>query len=177
MPRQFLLGMGTGGCGLVLLAEIWRQQPHCRATFQQPPLLPWESSHNRREIQERLTRWQQTTTERFVADVAAFYLPYAETALRNMPNLTCVCLHRPEDEVMATMTAALNAQSRVPLDHWTSEPTPLRQHDLNWSRTFPQYSEASREAGLRRYWRSAIPSDFYCSIRKNSLTRPVSGGC
>lgn len=107
MPRQILLGMGTGGCGLELLTEIWRQQPHCRATFQQPPLLPWVSRNSQREIQERFTRWQQTTTERFVADVAAFYLPYADTALANTPNLTCVCLRRPEDEVVATMTAAL----------------------------------------------------------------------
>jgi hypothetical protein len=41
----------------------------------------------------------------------------------------------------------------VPADHWSEQPAAGYYHDPVWSTIFPKYPVASREEGIRRYWR------------------------
>lgn len=152
MARQLILGLGAGQCGLELFSDILSRQPYTRVACQQPPLLPWDRIEGAPGIRDRLTRMLATTRERFVGDVASFYLPYVEQAVSFDPTIRMVCLKRPADEVVAGFLAALNQAPRTPIDHWTEHPQPPFEHHLLWSKTFPKYDVVDRESGIRRYW-------------------------
>ncbi|SIO06122.1 Methyltransferase domain-containing protein [Singulisphaera sp. GP187] len=152
MARQIILGLGAGQCGLELFSEILGRQPSTHVTCQQPPLLPWNRVEGAPGVRDRLTRLLATTPDRFIGDVASFYLPYVEQAVAFDPTMRMVCLKRPADEIVAGFLAALNQNPRTPIDHWSEQPRPPFEHHLLWSRTFPKYDVADRESGIRRYW-------------------------
>ncbi|WP_406700945.1 class I SAM-dependent methyltransferase [Singulisphaera sp. Ch08] len=156
MARQLILGLGAGQCGLELFSDILGRQSHTQVTFQQPPLMPWSRVEGTSGVRDRLTRLLSTTSERFVADVASFYLPYVEQAVAFDPTIRMICLKRPADEVVAGFLAALNRNARTPIDHWAEHPHPPFEHHILWSKTFPKYDVADRETGIRRYW-----GDYY----------------
>src|SRR5262245_19295698 len=134
MARQLVLGLGAGQCGLELLSDILGRQPYTRANCQQPPLMPWDRAEGAPGIRDRLARLLATTRERFVGDVASFYLPYVEQAVAFDPTIRMVCLKRPADEIVAGFLAALNRNPRTPIDHWSEHPQPPFEHHLLWSR-------------------------------------------
>lgn len=152
MKRRIILGMGAGQCGALLLAQILDRQPNSRVSHEQPPLLPWAVEPGAPGIRERLQRILDTRTERFVGDVATFYLPYAEEAIRFDPEIRIVCLKRPEEEVVARFSQFLDQATPFPTDHWAKEPPAGVYHDPVWSRIFPKYDVQDREEGIRRYW-------------------------
>lgn len=152
MLRRWLLGVGTGHCGLETLPEILGQQPGTRFTLLDVPRLPWQR-HGAPGLIDRLARWRQRTIEPVVGDAAPFYLPYIEEALKNEPALRVICLERPADEVVSAFCASLNKRPRTPVDHWSRISRPGFEHDPCWSHTYPHYDEPTREAGIRRYCR------------------------
>lgn len=151
MTQRWILGVGTGHCGLELLPEILGQQPGTRFTLMEAPRLRWDRLPGGPGLLERIARWRGATTESVVGDAAPFYLPYVEEALRNESALKVVCLELPADEVVAGYCTTLNKSPRTPVDHWMRTPRPGFEHDPRMSHTFPHYDETTREAGLRRY--------------------------
>jgi hypothetical protein len=53
------------------------------------------------------------------------------------------------EEILAGFEELARSQPLV-YHHWTTNPAPLA-HDPDWTRTFPQYDSADREAAIRRY--------------------------
>src|SRR5258708_6044042 len=98
MARRWILGVGTGHCGLELLPEILGQQPATRFTFMEPPRLRWDRLPGGPGLLARFARWRESTIEPVVGDAAPFYLPYVEEALRNESALRVIYLERPVDE-------------------------------------------------------------------------------
>ncbi|NUQ65215.1 MAG: class I SAM-dependent methyltransferase, partial [Pirellulales bacterium] len=94
----------------------------------------------------------ETRSERFVGDVASFYLPYVEEAIRAEPGIRIVCLKRPREEVVEGFCRFLDQATPFPVNHWVKEPAPGVYHDPLWTRIFPQYDTQNREEGIRRYW-------------------------
>jgi len=156
MKRQIILGMGAGQCGTGLLAQILDKQPHTNVTHEQPPLLPWANEPGAPGIIERLRRILDTRNERFVGDVAPFYLPYVPEAVEFDRNIRIICLKRPREEVVEGFCRALDQASPLLVNHWAKEPPPGWYHDPLWSRIFPKYDTQDREEGIRRYW-----SEYY----------------
>jgi predicted O-methyltransferase YrrM len=145
--------MGAGQCGSLLLSQILNKQPQARVTHEQLPWLPWERQPDAPGIRERLQRLATSSTnERFIGDVASFYLPYAAEAIQCDPTIRIVCLKRPQDEIVASFCRHLDQSSRFPINHWAKTPAPGWSHDPMSTRIFPQYDISDREQGLRRYW-------------------------
>ncbi|MCY2987859.1 MAG: hypothetical protein NTY19_08365 [Planctomycetota bacterium] len=116
--RRIVLGMGTGQCGTVLLAQILGKQHDARVTHEQPPLLPWNRRPGVPGIRERVQRLLATRKARLVGDVASFYLPYAEDAIEFNSQVRIVCLRRPCDEVVAGFWKFLDQTVPFPINHW-----------------------------------------------------------
>jgi len=152
MNRQVILGMGAGQCGTGLLAQILNQQPGAEVTHQQPPLLSWTPDTSTGGIAERLRRILDAREAPLIGDVAAFYLPYVEEAIRLEPQIRILCLKRPRQEVVEGFCRYLDEAFPFPVNHWTREPDPPWCHDPVWTRTFPQYDTQDREEGVGRYW-------------------------
>ena len=117
MKRHMILGMGAGQCGLPLLAQILEKQLSARITHEQPPLLPWSRQPGAPGICERLRRILAATKERFVGDVASFYLPYVEDAVRFDQEIRIICLKRPAEEIIAGFCRLLD-QGPFAINHW-----------------------------------------------------------
>ncbi len=151
MAQRWILGVGTGHCGLELLPEIVGKQPGTRFTLMEGPRLRWDRLPGDPGLLERIARWRGTTTEPVVGDVASYYLPYVEEALRKEPALKVVCLELPANEVLAGYCTKLNNSHRAAVDHWMRVPRLGFEYDPRMSHTFPHYDEPTREAGIRRY--------------------------
>jgi hypothetical protein len=149
--------MGAGQCGLPLLAQILGKQPGARVSHQQPPLLPWTPDASGPGIRQRLQRILDAGKETLVGDVASFYLPYVEEAIRFDAEIRLVCLKRPRGEIVAGFCRTLD-KSPYPVNHWAKEPAPGWCHDPFWTRIFPQYDTQDREEGVGRYW-----DEYYAS--------------
>ena len=150
--QQILLGMGAGYCGLELLAEVLGKQPNANISFQQPPLLPWEQSGERPVLKQRLERFKATRSQRFIGDVASFYLPYIEEAWRIDPSIRCICLQRPLDEIVAGFCRGVAQPSALRINHFAKSPALGWDRDPHWSRAFPQYETSDIVEGATRYW-------------------------
>jgi hypothetical protein len=151
MARRWILGVGTGHCGLELLPEILGQQPETRFALMEPPRLRWDRLPGGPGLLERFARWRESTSEAVVGDAAPFNLPYVEEALRKESALKVVCLERPEDEVVTGYCTTFNKSPRAAVDHWMRTPRPGFEYDPRMSHTFPKYDEPTREAGIRKY--------------------------
>jgi hypothetical protein len=152
MDQRIVLGMGTGRCGMHALAQFLSQQPDFDVTHEEWPLLSWTSKVAADLIRERFLRIRRKRTARVIGDVAPFYLPYVEEALRLEPNLRVICLQRPREEVVCSFGDWLDKVQPLPTNHWAQETAPGWYHDPVTTRTFPQYDLQDRAAGIARYW-------------------------
>ncbi len=157
MSQRIVLGMGAGQCGLNLLFEILAKQASSRMTMDQAPVLPWTLDPKENRVKERLARWKKQLQERFVGDVATFYLPYVEQFIAEEPDCRLICLKRPREEVVASFCKYLDEKAPNPTDHWSDEPAAGWYHDPIWSRAFPQYPVHDRVEGCGLYWEELLP--------------------
>lgn len=149
---QYVLGIGTGRCGTKSLAQLLNAQPDAAVTHEDWPLLPWSAERGEETILTRLSRYRRTRPAKLVGDVASFYLPYLEAALRRMPQLKVVCLQRPRADVVRSFCEWLDRTSPLPTNHWAVDPGPDWFHDFVYTRMFPKYDTKDREEGIGRYW-------------------------
>lgn len=152
MSARIVLGVGTGRCGTTSLARLLDGQENCRVTHEEWPLLPWDDRQPRERILARLDRWESERNAEIVGDAASFYLPYLEAVLECGRDVRVIGMRRDRDEVIASFSKWLDRTQPLPTDHWTDCPQAGRHHDPFWSVIFPKYAEATREAGIGRYW-------------------------
>ncbi len=165
--QSVVLGMGTGRCGLHILADLLDHQPGVRATASEPPLLPWRPISVAPGIAERFRRLRRTRKVPIVADAAPFYLPYIEQAIALEPGIRIIGLERPREEVVASFCRWLDAECPLPTDHWSDHPCPGWHHDPVWARSFPQYQCPNREGGIRLYW-----EEYHATARDLAIRYP-----
>lgn len=152
MSRRIVLGVGTGRCGTTSLARLLNGQADCHVTHEEWPLLAWDEPQPEKRILARLERWESERDSPIMGDAASFYLPYVEAALESGSDVRVIGLRRDRDEVIASFSKWLDRTQPLPTDHWTDRPQAGRHHDPFWSSIFPKYGEATREAGIGRYW-------------------------
>ena len=156
MKRQIILGMGAGQCGGNLLASVLDGQPNAKVTHEEPPFLPWYVKPGAPGVRQRLERILERRSERFIGDVASFYLPYVEQAIQFDPDIRIICLQRPCEEVVAGFSRSVDKASTVPTNYWCKELPPGWFDDPMWTRIFPKYDTPDRSEALRLYW-----SEYY----------------
>lgn len=149
---KIVLVVGSGRCGLVSMVALLNQQPRTKATLEEPPVLPWKRDPGERVMRERFRRFRNQRDGEFLADAAAFYLPYLEDAIAVEPEIRIIGLKRPREEVVGSFNRFLDEYNAFPTNHWADEPAIGWHHDPIWTRTFPQYDTADRNEGIRRYW-------------------------
>ncbi len=152
MDQRIVLGIGTGRCGTNALAHFLNQQPEFDVTHEQWPLLPWTSRFAADLIRERFARIRRQRTARVIGDVASFYLPYLDEALKLERDLRVICLKRPRDDVVRSFGDWLDKVHPLPTNHWAQQPAPGWYHEPVYTRMFPQYDLQDRAAGIARYW-------------------------
>jgi hypothetical protein len=164
---NIILVVGSGRCGLTSLTNVLSRQPGTRTTLEEPPLLPWKRTPGDRLMRERLARFRNSRDAEFIADTAAFYLPYLEDAIAADPAVRIIGLKRPREEVVGSFNRFLDEYNAFPTNHWATEPAVGWSHDPLWTRTFPQYDTADRNEGIRRYWR-----DYYARLGELAERQP-----
>lgn len=152
MSQQIVVGLGAGQCGLDLLAEVLQAQRGARISIEQMPILAWKADAASPGIRERINRWKATSDAPIVGDVASFYLPHVERAIRCEPAIRMLCLKRPRDEVITGYINSLNATRRTPTNHWSEKLESGWYHDPLWTQAFPQYATSDRSEGIGLYW-------------------------
>lgn len=152
---KIILGMGTGRCGTLSLAEILNGQPNTQVTHEEPPILPWDHEPNSGIIAKRFARMRRKRDAKFIGDIASFYLPYVEEIIKAEPDVRIVCLKRDKDAVVKSFCRWLDQAHPLPTNHWAKELPPGWHYEPNWSRIFPKYNIQSREEGKPPCFRSS----------------------
>ena len=152
MKQSIVLGIGTGRCGLRSLAKVLNQQQNLQCSYEEPPLLTWKPIEAERVIRERFSRFRKNGKGRILCDVASFYLPYVEAALKTESDCRVICFRRSREDVVTSFCEWLEQSFPLPTNHWAEQPAPGWHHDPLRTRTFPQYDTQKREEGIRRYW-------------------------
>jgi len=161
---HIVLGIGSGRCGTLSLAQLLDKQPNASVTHERRPLLPWNVVDVERVVSERVKRLCELGTT-LVGDVASFYLPYIETFIALAPEIRVVCLRRDRESVVESFSRWSDTAHSAPTDHWSLEPAAGLYHDPVWSTIFPKYDVSSRAEGIGRYW-----DEYY--NRVEDLVRP-----
>ncbi|MBQ3225614.1 MAG: hypothetical protein IJB48_01005 [Clostridia bacterium] len=157
---RIVLGLGTGQCGLKLLADILNAQQDCAISYEDPRSLPWK--HNPAHlvgcenfipsIKECFVRWNNTRSESILGDVASFYLPYVEEAMSAEENIRIVCLQRSKEEVVAAFERSIYLSSPRPIDNWSENLEAGWYRHPTRFRFYPKYQVSSRREALELYW-------------------------
>ncbi len=153
--KRVILGIGSGRCGTLSLANLLDRQPGCHVTHERRPLLHWDATDRAEIVRHRISRLCRHTAET-VGDVSSAYLPYLEETFRQLPDVRVVCMKRPCEEVAQSFGNWLDRVHVVPTDHWSQQPADGWYHDPVWSVMFPKYAVSCREEGIRQYW-----NDYY----------------
>lgn len=138
------IGLGTGRCGTVSLAELLDHQPGARVTHERRPLLPWEPDEALYRARLETFRSDEAA---LVGDVGPYYLPYAPWLLRDVDEVRLVCLQRDRDAVIGSFFARTGRRN-----HWTADHGSRWRADPEWDRCFPTYATDSKEEAIGRYW-------------------------
>lgn len=166
VQQQLVLGIGSGRCGTLSLARLLDAQPAAVVTHERRPLMPWSSSDSQSLVSERIASFRRNTAD-IVGDVASYYLPYIEESIRQVPSIRIVALKRDCEEVVKSFCAWSDLAHSAPTDHWSEQPAAGYFHDPVWSTVFPKYPVASREEGIRRYWK-----EYYETVDKLQRAYP-----
>lgn len=151
MRQQVVLGIGSGRCGTLSLAQLLDAQPIAEVTHERRPLLPWSCGDRETLVSERIATFRRNSAD-IVGDIASFYLPYVEEFIRQEPSIRVVVLQRDCEEVVKSFSDWSDHAHAVRADHWSEHPAPGLHHDPVWSTIFPKYPTTSRDEGIRRYW-------------------------
>ena len=149
---KIILGMGTGRCGTLSLAEVLNSQPGTLVTHEEAPLLPWDHDPESDLIARRFARMRRKRDAAFIGDIASFYLPYTEEIIAAEPDVRIICLKRDKESVIKSFCRWLDLVHPLPTNHWAKELPAGWHYEPNWSRIFPKYDIESREEGIARYW-------------------------
>jgi hypothetical protein len=174
---QLVIGLGTGRCGTVTLAQLLKAQPGCAGTFshEQHPLLAWTQPSERAMLRAADGRVRQLLQRRLrshaaasrdgadndaaptplVGDVASFYLPYVETILSIEPGAKFVVLRRARAEVVASF---LRKDPGVDLWRECADRSGWSSNSVYWAAAHPKFpcsgagGARSAAEALGLYW-------------------------
>ena len=168
-----ILGIGSGQCGLNMLADLLNAQPGVRVTCEQKPLLPWRNKDSNDEarllgmepfvpnLKSRFQNWESSRLINngqpplFIGDASSNWLPYIEEVLNLRPDSKIVCLKRPREETVKAFCLNLERATPRPTDNWS------KVLPEGWYRSpfrmgiYPRFEASSRTEALEKYW------DFY----------------
>lgn len=140
---NIVIGLGTGRCGTVSLANLLNSQPDARVTHEVPPLLPWDV--NLAQMDARLTAYR-SSNHQFAGDVAFYYLPYVRHIAAYDRSVRFVCLKRDREETVASYLKKTGNWN-----HWYNHEG--NGWELNaWDSCFPKFPIENKADAIRAYW-------------------------
>lgn len=153
-PRQVVLGVGAGGCGLLRFAQLLNRQPDCSCSFYAPPTVNWHSRPKAFDLSNRIIRFLNVRPHRVVADVSHAYLPLLRELLESdvSSSVRVVGLYRDPQTMLEGIVRWTDATSALPTDHWRHETDAEWTYHPIWTATFPKIMNAgSRHDAIKRY--------------------------
>jgi len=159
---QLVIGIGTGRCGTVSLAQLLNAQPDARVTHESEPWLPWRKEHasaSERAFMKRtwgifdpvdvyaqkVQRFAERLDEySLVGDVAFFWLPYVDALRVDFPDVKVVGLWRDKESYIESAWRKTGGDQGP--NFWDC---PLCE---SWSLTFPQYRGVPKRDAIEMYW-------------------------
>lgn len=139
---QLILGLGSGRCGSLSLANLLRAQEGCYSTHESLPHIQWKGGESRLFFHKKRLD-MLLKTHPFVVEVAHYYLPYFEQIIKWYPKVRVIVLKRNRAATIASFEKA------VPhLNHWMN--TGAKPNV--WDEMFPNFEASSRAEAIGMYW-------------------------
>jgi hypothetical protein len=155
MSDHLIIGIGTGRCGTMALADMLNHQPMTVCWHEAANPLPWSAPNVREIIENRVIRLRSVArnagSHTHVGDVASYYLNYVESLIAQEPDCSVIVLKRPVDETVDSFDAWLDYAPPPGRDHWMMCRDNVTA-DPKWDGSFPKFSVSTRREGIRRYW-------------------------
>src|SRR5699024_1258842 len=157
--KKLIFGLGTGRCGTVSLSTLLNQQKGANITHEFKPVLPWEFSQH--HIDEKLEN-NVNRKEKYVGDVAFYYLPYVNYIISKYTNVNFICLKRDKKQVIDSYLRKTKGRN-----HWINHYGALWRSDPVWDKCYPNYKTFSKRKGIGKYW-----NYYYRQIRSLRKNHP-----
>lgn len=162
---MLVIGIGTGRCGTVSLAQLLNAQPRSRVTHEAEPWLPWrkyDATPSERAFLKRA--WGvydplepfEGRVRRFearqhhydlIGDVGFFWLPYVYMLRAHFPDVKVVGLWRDKESYVESAMKKTGGEHGI--NFWDCPKCE------SWSLTFPQFPGIPKREAVEKYW------DFY----------------
>lgn len=155
MKKRILIGLGTGRCGTTSLYRLLNFQKNSNISHELEPILTWK--FNKKSIDKKIFQLINKK-EKYVGDVAFYYLPYIEYIIKKFPQIKFICLKRIKKEVVKSFVTHTNKWN---WNHWIVHIGNKWKKAGKWDDAFPKYNLDSKEKAITRYY-----EDYYKEIRK-----------
>lgn len=167
MAKQLVIGIGTGRCGTMSLSRILSIQKDSNITHELKPYLPWEVCKT--DINSKISMILRRN-EKYIGDIAFYYLPYIDYILSKYPSTKIICLRRGKKEVIASYMIKTKWDAIFPLgrNHWMDHDGTKWNKNPLWDQCYPKYKTKDKEQAIGTYW------DEYYS-RVNDLCKIYPG--
>ena len=141
--QQLIIGLGTGRCGTVSLANLLDGQNDCRVFHEIKPILPWRMDNG--FLAKRMNHLYESK-QSFIGEVGSSYLPYVEQIIEWVPNAKFVCLKRNQAKTVASFMRKTEGRN-----HWMKHDGQEWKKD-EWDDFFPKFEINNKKEALNAYW-------------------------
>lgn len=141
IPKKVIIGLGTGRCGTMSLANLLSSQsgvivPH---EYQALPL-PWDFSQTALERKIESLRYIN-------GDVGFYYLNYVEQIVDIFPQVRFVCLKRNKNEVVESYMKKTRGRN-----HWMNHDGKNWKNDSKWDSAYPKFNVSGKSSAIAMYY-------------------------
>jgi len=143
--KTMIVGLGTGRCGSMSLANLLSFQGNCLVSHEMGgrPWLPWEKDKDSFDNYYHLITSRK---QQFTGDVSFYNLPYAADYLDKNEKTVFVILRRDKQETIKSYLKKTESRN-----HWITHDGSKWRLD-SWDKCYPKFDVTEKEAALSAYY-------------------------
>lgn len=142
MTKNMIIGLGTGRCGTVSLANLLNVN-NLNVVHELRPLLSWYDGDYKQKI-------NTLREQKLDGEVASYFLPYVRGINDMVENVKFICLKREKQQVIDSF------MKKTPVtNHWCEYTEGGEwKKDKEWYECFPKYNISDKKEAISMYWES-----------------------
>ena len=147
---KIIFGIGTGRSGSTTLTHLLNIQKNTFTFHEHPPGVPWFNGEN--IVKFHMKRFNLLLNSySSVADVAHWWLPYAENIIKENPNSFFLCMKRDKIQTVNSFLKIKGNGQKGSINHWIKHDGKFWSKNI-WDETYPKFKVDYIQEAVGEYW-------------------------